>query len=57
MLTETDGLCGAISELKHSFDHPGTYFVSVRITSQRNGNTSDPFTQIQNLDRVRIIAE
>ena len=36
---------------------PGTYFVSARCTSQRNGDPDELFTQIQNLDRVRIIVE
>jgi len=56
-IVEKTGLCGAVSEINHHFDKPGTYFVSVRITSQRTGDADDPFTQIQNLDRVRIIVE
>lgn len=55
--TEKDGIHGAVSETTHCFDEPGTYFVSVRITSQRCGNASDPFTQVKNLDRARIIVE
>lgn len=56
-IVEKSGLCGAVSEITHRFDKPGTYFVSVRITSQRTGDANDPFTQIQNLDRARIIVE
>ena len=48
---------GAVSEIAHSFDRPGTYFVSVRIASQRRGDAADPFTQVLNLDRARIIVE
>ncbi len=55
--TEKDGLHGAVSELTHHFDKPGTYFVSVRISSQRQGDAREPFTQVKNLDRVRIIVE
>lgn len=55
--TEKDSVHGAVSEITHHFDEQGTYFVSVRITSQRNGNSDDVFTQVQNLDRVRIIVE
>ena len=47
----------AVSEITHRFDKPGTYFVSVRVTSQRNGDAADPFTQVKNLDRVRVIVE
>ena len=55
--TEEGGISGAVSEMKHSFEAPGTYFVSVRITSQRQGDAADPFTQVRNLDRVRVIVE
>lgn len=55
--TRKDGVHGAVSELTHRFDQPGTYFVSARVTSQRNGDASDIFTQVKNLDRVRIIVE
>lgn len=48
---------GAVSELRHSYDKPGTYFAAVRVTAQRKGDASDVFTQIKNLDRVRIIVE
>jgi len=57
MRTNNNGVLGATSAITHKFDEPGTYFVSVRITAQRNGDMNDPFTQIQNLDRVRIIVE
>lgn len=41
----------------HSFSEPGTYFITVRAVSQRNGNTETPFTRIQNLDRVRVVVK
>ncbi len=44
----------ARAETVASYDKPGTYFATVRIASQRSGS-SDPFTQVLNLDRVRII--
>jgi hypothetical protein len=37
------------------FAAPGTYFPTVRVTSQRDGDTSDPYARIQNLARVRIV--
>ncbi|MBP3217548.1 MAG: hypothetical protein J6M46_04160 [Lachnospiraceae bacterium] len=55
--TKKDGISGAVSEMVHSFEKPGTYFVSARVSSQRNGDEKDLFTQILNLDRVRVIVE
>lgn len=55
--TEKDGIHGAVSETRHHYDEPGIYFASVRITSQRNGDADDIFTQVKNLDRVRIVVE
>ena len=54
--TEKNGVKGAYSELIYRFDEPGTYFISSRVSSQRNG-TKDIFTQVRNLDRVRIVVE
>lgn len=44
-------------KLTHTFTKPGTYFPTLRATSQRNGDTDTPFTQIHNLDRVRVIVK
>lgn len=55
--TETDGLQGAVSAISHVYEEPGTYFASVRVKVNRNGDASDPFTQIKNLARVRVIVE
>jgi len=41
----------------HSFSKPGTYFITVRAVSQRDGNTETPFTRIRNLDRVRVVVK
>ncbi len=54
---EKDGIHGAFAETTHYFNDPGTYFASVRISSQRNGDADDIFTQVKNLDRVRIIVK
>lgn len=43
------------AETVHIYSNPGTYFASARITASREAD--DPFTQIQNLGRVRIIVE
>lgn len=41
--------------MTHVFSKPGTYFVTLRVASQREGNVQTPFARIQNLDRVRVI--
>ena len=52
------GARGAIhtahAEAVASYDKPGTYFATVRVATQREGS-GDPFTQVLNLDRARII--
>jgi hypothetical protein len=39
----------------HRFTEPGTCFAVVRVTVQRESDTNDPFTRVQNLDRVRVV--
>jgi hypothetical protein len=39
----------------HSYAEPGTYYVSVRVGSQRDGDSRDKLTVIRNLDRVRVV--
>jgi hypothetical protein len=39
----------------YTFTQPGTYFPVVRVTSQRNGDTSTPYELIMNLARVRVV--
>lgn len=41
---------------KFTYDTPGTYFPTVKVWSQRHG-TTDPYTMIDNLDRVRIVVK
>lgn len=41
----------------HTFAKPGTYFPTLRIASQRQGDTETPFARIQNLDRVRVVVK
>lgn len=43
--------------MTYQFAKAGTYFPTVRVASQREGDTKTPFTRIQNLDRVRVIVE
>ena len=57
-LTFEKGVSGTVhtahAETLASYDQPGTYFATVRIASNRKGE-NDPFTQVLNLDRARII--
>ena len=53
----TDGGKKGTAKTEHSFWEPGTYFAVVKVRSQRNGNKKDVFTQVRNIDRVRIIVE
>ena len=39
----------------HTFTEPGTYFVSVRVSAERNGNTDAQYALLQNIDRVRVV--
>jgi hypothetical protein len=39
------------------FSKPGTYFPTLRVASQRNGDSKTSFTRIENLDRVRVVVE
>ncbi len=33
----------------------GIYFAVVRVKSERNGDKGQPFTQVRNIDRVRVV--
>lgn len=44
-------------KVMHTFDKPGIYFPVVRVKSERNGSRKNFFTQIKNIDRVKIIVE
>jgi hypothetical protein len=41
----------------HSFDAPGTYFVTVKVASERTGNGASPYARIPNLARVRVVVD
>lgn len=55
--TENNGLQGAVSTVSHVYQIPGTYFASVRVKMNRGGDAKNPFTQIKNLARARVIVE
>jgi len=39
----------------HRFTEPGTYFVSVRVTAERNGDAGAGYALLQNIARVRVV--
>ncbi|MCR8660596.1 hypothetical protein [Paenibacillus endoradicis] len=45
----------AVVEANYVFATPGTYFPVLRAASQREGNSSDIYTQVLNLARVRVV--
>ncbi len=54
--SEFDGDKSTITST-HSYNSPGTYFVALRASSQRNGDKETPFTRIKNLGRVRVVVK
>lgn len=52
-----DGIYCARGETVVTYTEPGTYFAACRVASNREGDKNAIFTQILNLDRVRIIVE
>lgn len=55
-LLRDKGQRGKAEEI-HVYGKPGTYFAVVRVKSERNGDKTAPFTQIRNIDRVRVVVE
>jgi hypothetical protein len=47
----------SVAEVKATFTYnsPGTYIPSIRVTSHRDGDPNTPFARVQNLDRVRVV--
>ncbi|WP_295631616.1 hypothetical protein [Novosphingobium sp.] len=41
----------------HSFARPGTWFVTLKVASERRGNTASPYARVRNLARVRVVVE
>lgn len=41
----------------YTFTKPGTYFVALRVASQRQGDKKTPYAHIQNLGRVRVVVK
>lgn len=47
----------ATLNITHAFTKSGTYFVTLRVASQRQGDTETPFALIRNLGRVRVVVK
>ncbi len=41
----------------HTFNTPGTHFVTLRVGSHREGNRGTPYAVVRNLARVRVVAQ
>lgn len=52
-----NGVHGAKAVATSTYDKPGTYFATVRVRSNRNGDPNDLYFQVLNLDRVRVVVE
>lgn len=46
-----------VSEITHVYEKSGTYYASVRVKEQRDGDGDDIFTQIKNIARARVVVE
>lgn len=53
----SDGGKKGITKMVYRFENSGTYFVVVRVKAERNGDKNALFTQIRNIDRVRVVVE
>ncbi len=47
----------AVLSTTHSFAEPGTYFVTIKVESERNGDANSPYARIPNLARVRVVVQ
>ncbi|MGZ4705192.1 MAG: hypothetical protein ACXWCM_10015, partial [Acidimicrobiales bacterium] len=44
-----------VVERRHSFAEPGTWFPTVRVAAQREGDATTRYARIQNVARVRVV--
>lgn len=51
------GARSAAVRITHRYTKPGTYFVALRGTAQRQGDAVTPYARIDNLDRVRVLVK
>jgi len=53
-VTDTDA--GVIAGINHVYNQNGVFFPVVKVSINRGGDADDPFTQVKNLGRARIVA-
>lgn len=53
----TEGGKYGIARAVHTYMKPGVYYAVVRIKSERNGEKSALYTQVRNIDRIKIVVE
>ena len=46
-----------VVESGYNFGKAGTYFPTIRVVSQRDGDGKSPYARVQNLDRVRVVVK
>jgi hypothetical protein len=51
----TDPASRVMVKAVHSFSQPGTYFPTLRVASERDGDTRTPYARVLNLARVRVV--
>jgi len=44
-------------KIDHQFAKPGTYFPTLRVVGQRQGDSTSPYARITNLARVRVVVK
>ena len=44
-------------KIRHTYKNPGTYFPTLHVDSQRDGNFKTSFTRIQNLGSARVVVK
>jgi len=52
-----NGGSAAVACVEFTYNKPGTYFAVARVKSNLSGDAEDIFTQISNLDRVKVVVE
>jgi hypothetical protein len=57
--TRAEGIGGTatriVESITHAFDAPGTYFVTARVSSHRNGDTTTKHRRIPNVAQARVV--
>jgi hypothetical protein len=53
---DVDGTAASVTlSTTHTYDQPGTYFVTARVRSRRDGDVTAEFRRVENLASARIV--